>query len=355
MDISKKHKSVHGRALSERSRERFISTMLMGQYLRVCEVAGIARAQLLDGSGIAEADINPANGWVRREVAERLLRHRLRHWPDPVLGLHMAAVLEPTTAGLVGFMTLSCPSLLDLHNTIRDFSQLVTNAALTTMVHEPGCALWCIDVLAEDEQVLRHGVEWYLAACAALISRQAPRALLAVRIAHAPCLVAGQPHPEYAKHFSCPVFFNQGHSALVLDSHSLNNQSPIADVVVFESLREQAKMLLGQRDSGSGIIDRVRLELRAMLAEGNCSREEIAGRLGMSARHLHRQLQLEDSSYQLILDELRTEIARQRLESPACDVDELSAALCFSGAKSFSRWFLAQTGLTPVAFRRRAH
>ena len=73
----------------------------------------------------------------------------------------------------------------------------------------------------------------------------------------------------------------------------------------------------------------------------------------MSARHLHRQLQLEHSSYQSILDELREDIARQRLENPVCDVDELSAALGFSGAKSFSRWFLAKTGITPVAFRRR--
>ena len=353
MDITKRHINAHDRGARSRSGDKVVCAPLVRHFLRSCEALGIALEQLLAGAGITEAELNPPGGWVRHEVAERLLRYRLQQVPDPILGLRMATAIEPAMTGVVGFMTLCCPSLLELHNTVRDFGRLVSNVSTTWMVHEPGAALWCIDILSDDEHSLRHGAEWFLGAYAALISKQNPRALLAVHVGHEPSLLEGRPHPEYAKIFPCPIHFNQRRSALVLDPQYLNSQSPFADPVVYESLREQAKLLLGQLGSGSNIADRVRQELRLLLAEGKSSRDEVAARLGVSTRHLHRQLQIQNCSYQLILDELRAEIAQKQLCNPECDLDELSAELGFSGNKSFARWFIARLGLTPVEFRRR--
>jgi AraC-like DNA-binding protein len=322
-------------------------------YVRMCEEQGIARDRIMAASGLGEADIDPPSGWVRQQVIESLFRGRLRVSPDPMLGLHFAARMDPAKAGLLGFMALSCPSILDMYHSLRDFGGLVSNLFTTTLLHEPGLVLWCIDFRYHDTEVNRHSTEWVLSAFAALASRLDARSVLAVRMRHAPCLRDGRPHPEYAQAFACPVLFNPAQSALVLDPQRLSRPSPNGDPLVYEALCQQARRLLEQLVVESDIAGRVRREIRILLAAGHVSRDEVCARIGISSRHLHRQLRQQGSSYQHLLDELRLEAARQQLAGAAWDPDRVSAGLGFGSAKSFARWFVAKQGATPAEYRRR--
>jgi len=332
--------------------EGVICAPFINHYLLTCESQGIPRERMLATAGVAENELNPPDAWVQQSVVERLFHARLQLWPDPTLGLRFAAAMEPAKAGMLGFMTLSCPSILELHETLRDFGGLVSNIFSTGLLHQPGRVLWTIDFLYTDATIKRHSTEWVLAAFATLTNRLDPHALYEVHMSHAPVLVEGRPHPDYAAAFSCPVKFNQATSAVVLDPHSLNKPSPNGDPFVYETLCQQARLLLEQLGSGSNIADRVRREIRVLLAAGHVSRDEVCRRIGISNRHLHRQLQLQGCSYQTLLDELRIESARQQLAKPDCDLDRVSAELGFSSIKSFSRWFAAKQGATPAEFRR---
>ncbi len=331
-----------------------VNTLVLNHYVRICESEGISRQQLLSEIGATEKDLNPDDGWVRQKIIERLLRCRMTLWADPLLGLHMASALEPSVSGVLGYMTLCCPTLLDLHNTLREFGGLVSNLFTTSLIQKPGASLWTIDLAYHDEQLIRHSEEWFLGACALLIRRQNPQALRAVHIKHAPYMVEGMPHPEYQRLFCCPVHFHQQRSALLLDPQALNTLSPYADTMVFEMLKQQAKILSAQLGTPGNIVDRVRKELRVLLAEGKASRDAISHRIGISTRHLHRQLQHHHYSYQSILDELRLEFAHKHLARTDCHLDHLSLELGFSSAKSFSRWFVTKQGITPWEFKKTA-
>lgn len=322
-------------------------------YLLTAESRGIDRSQLLAAAGVRERDVSPASGWVTYPVVERLLSAHLAAWPDPVLGLHFAAAMEPTVSGVVGYMTLCCPTVQDLHSTFSEFGGLVSNLFSTRLSYQPGAVLWDVEVTYRQPDIVRQSVEWFLGASALLIRRLHPDAISSVRLPHSAPQSTGALPSIYERVFACPVRFGQPQAALVLDPQALTRPSPHASPLVFDVLRSQARQLVQQLGSSDSLQHRVRDELRALLAEGRASRDSVCQRIGISTRHLHRQLQQQGSSYQQLLDDLRGEFAHERLVGPAYDPDQLSADLGFSSTKSFTRWFTGRNGITPLEFRRR--
>ena len=95
-------------------------------------------------------------------------------------------------------------------------------------------------------------------------------------------------------------------------------------------------------------------KLRVLLAQGISSRDAVADSLGMSSRHLHRQLQAQGCHYQGILDELRSELAHKYLLQAHYDFDDIALLLGFSSARSFCRWFQQEMGITPSEFKQKS-
>lgn len=323
-------------------------------YLPLCAAHGVSRETWLDISGVSERDINPPSGWVSQAVIEKLFYSRLTREGEPLLGMQLATELDlsRTSVGLLGFLCLSCLSLEDLHYSFSQFGRLLSNVFSTRLVREPGAVFWCVDLLHRDELLIRDSTEWLLAALAQLIHRMDPQALQEVRLAHAPLLVRGKPHRHYKKAFPCPIQFSQSRSALVIDPKALRRKSVTGDATVFSALCKEAKILLEEVVTEQHIVDRVKHEIRSLLAEGQVSRAGVCQRIGISSRHLHRQLQINGCSYQSLLDDIRSESAMRNLAGSNPDIDQLSTDLGFSGAKSFSRWFQIRFGATPGGYRR---
>lgn len=331
-----------------------VSTPLVELYMRLCEERGMSRCELLMASGVSERELNPSGGWVAQSVLEKLFYARLEREPDPILGMHLATALDPSRAslGLLGFLCLSCPSIQDFHYTLAHFGRLISNIFSTDLVHEPGAVLWGVDLLYTEELLIRDNSEWFLAACAQLIHRMDSNALKEVHLKHPPLLVRGKPHRQYEKAFPCPVRFQQAKSSLVIDPKALSRPSATGDAVVFETLRKQAELLLDHVTPEQHIVDRVKQEIRQLLAGGKVSRTEVCRRIGVSSRHLHRQLGQYNSSYQILLDEVRSINAIKLLVNEAACLSEISTELGFSSVKSFSRWFQGHFGEPPGIYRR---
>lgn len=334
--------------------EGVMSAPFVRLYLILCAAHGVPRETWLESSDVSERDINPASGWVSQEVVEKLFYARLTGEGEPLLGMQLATELDlsRTSLGLLGFLCLSGLSLEDLHYSFSHFGRLLSNIFSTHLVHEPGAVFWYVDLLHRDELLIRDSTEWLLAAYAQLIHRMDPNAIEEVRLAHAPLLVNGKPHRHYKKAFPCSIRFHQSRSALVIDPKALKRMSSTGDATVFSALCKQAQILLDQIETEQHIIDRVKQEIQVLLAEGQVSRAEVCRRIGISSRHLHRQLQANNCSYQSLLDDIRSESAVLNLACSNPDIDQLSSDLGFSGAKSFSRWFQGRFGVTPGGYRR---
>lgn len=80
--------------------------------------------------------------------------------------------------------------------------------------------------------------------------------------------------------------------------------------------------------------------------------DEAANALFMSGRSLARRLSAEGTSFQKIKDDMRRDLAIQRLVKTRDSIGQIASLVGFDNLPSFHRAFLAWTGSTPKAYRR---
>ncbi|UCV11947.1 AraC family transcriptional regulator [Dechloromonas denitrificans] len=99
------------------------------------------------------------------------------------------------------------------------------------------------------------------------------------------------------------------------------------------------------------MVIRVRDLLRAALPD-TLSLENIADRLHLSPRTIHRRLDEEGSSFRGIKDALRRDMALARLTKTRDSIAQVAADLGYADTSAFYRAFVEWTGMAPVHYRR---
>lgn len=78
--------------------------------------------------------------------------------------------------------------------------------------------------------------------------------------------------------------------------------------------------------------------------------DAVAMELAMSTRSIQRALQDEGTSYQLLLDDVRRELAIRHLAVPGTSATQVAFLTGFSEPSAFARAFRRWTGSTPGAY-----
>ena len=103
------------------------------------------------------------------------------------------------------------------------------------------------------------------------------------------------------------------------------------------------------------LAERVREALRASLSNNRClTAQQCATELGISVRSMQRRLKTIDLSFSTIVDEVRYDLAKQRLLHSSDTIDEIGRSLGFSTQESFIRAFTRWSNMSPGEFRRRS-
>ena len=108
---------------------------------------------------------------------------------------------------------------------------------------------------------------------------------------------------------------------------------------------------LSELDATSCMTERVASVLLEMLPSGQSSISEVAAKLALSARTLQRQLQNESTSYKVVLNQTRNQLAQHYLLQTQLPLDEISFLLGFQDGNSFNRAFAVWMGTTPGEYR----
>lgn len=100
------------------------------------------------------------------------------------------------------------------------------------------------------------------------------------------------------------------------------------------------------------MVFRVRDLLRDALPD-NLSLDDVANRLHVSPRTLHRRLEEEGAGFRTIKDAIRRDLAIARLTKTRQPIAGLAADLGYADTSAFYRAFVAWSGMSPEHFRRR--
>ncbi|MGH8455084.1 MAG: helix-turn-helix domain-containing protein, partial [Nevskiales bacterium] len=158
---------------------------------------------------------------------------------------------------------------------------------------------------------------------------------------------------EFRTFFMAPIEFGARENSFLIPLELARRPLPMANPALARQNDQVVMEYLAQFD-GARISEKVRAELITRLPAGEPSRADVATALHFSEKTLQRRLRDEDSSYQVILDETRRELAQQYLREGRVSVCEITFRLGFSDQSSFTRAFKRWTGRAPGEFRTKA-
>jgi AraC-like DNA-binding protein len=153
----------------------------------------------------------------------------------------------------------------------------------------------------------------------------------------------------YRRFFGAPLVFDAQHSAVLFDERWLDEPVKGSDPALHAAFAE----LVGEKQAAEALplADKVRRVLRRMVLAGTASSERVAFLFAMSRRSLHRGLQADGTSLQMLVNEIRFEVARQLMNETDMPAGEIAAVLHYADASAFSRAFKAWSGTSPRDWR----
>jgi AraC-like DNA-binding protein len=157
----------------------------------------------------------------------------------------------------------------------------------------------------------------------------------------------------YEAHFGCPARFDARHNAIVFRRADLDRPFLTHNPELWATVAPQLEAELAQALASRAIGEQVKGILKPLLAGRRPGIEDVAQELRVSRRTLQRRLAEAGTTFQLLMQEARRELARHYLLHSSLALNETAYLLGYEDAHSFFRAFHDWEGSPPGAWRAR--
>jgi AraC-like DNA-binding protein len=193
------------------------------------------------------------------------------------------------------------------------------------------------------------GLEVWHAFCGWLTGRR----LEAEEVRVAAPFVSQDYHNALSAVFNCPLFFDAEENTLTFPRKALERRLVHTPDSLAEFLDGIVYHLIAAETAPASTSAAIKSLVSIDMARGMPSFTAVADSLHMSESSLRRRLQKENTSYQALKDEIRCDVAIDKLLNEELSVADLAEYLGFTEPSSFVRSFKGWTGQTPRAYRER--
>jgi AraC-like DNA-binding protein len=149
--------------------------------------------------------------------------------------------------------------------------------------------------------------------------------------------------------FGRAVRFNQDFNGLVCLAEDLDRPRDAGDQVAAGFARKYLEAAL--TDRAETMQKTCRGVMLALLPSGACTVQEVGRFLRVDRRTVHRRLAAEGLTFAQLLDQVRTDLARQHLRESDLPLLEVAQLLGFATPSSFSHWFRRMFGCSASEWR----
>lgn len=310
---------------------------------------GVNADNLLKEVGLKRADVADPATRIPYAVVLGLIERAATTLGDASYGLRLGAAQEPRDGGLLAFVILNSPTLLDAIANLQRYFHVVgegeeievdrTGQHVVLRFRETDPAL----------RGLRHNSE-YLAATIVRACRDMTRKRISPVRAE---FMHGKPNAKvaYADYLGCPVKFHAEWDALIYDAETMRLPVIGADGKLFKVLELACRQILGPTPKKQDIVHDVRELMIDGLAKGTVHFDSIAGKLNMSSKTLERRLADRGTTFSALLEAVRCEIAKHHLSKTDVRLEQIAYLTGYSEPAALVRAFKRWTGMTPMKFR----
>lgn len=316
-------------------------------------VFGEARRQGLDDDTLLRAAGMAAEELQRErwpvDHITRLWRAAAHLSQDPSFGLKAGAQVGPASFNVVSFIVQSAPTLRQALTVVQKYQRLISDGGRIQLLAGPQSSWVVYHPRQGDLAFSPHQIEAVLAAVFSFARWLAPQGLQArgVCFSHA----ALGPLPFYRQVFRCPIDFEQAYNGILLDNAVLDLPLPQADAQLAHVHALHAETQLRALTAPAPTPVLLKQWLSSHWGPPVPTRAEAAAALGLSEKTLSRRLQAQGTTYADMVDDMRRELALQRVMQAQWPLKDIAEQLGYASLAPFYRAFDRWTGLTPIQYR----
>ena len=320
---------------------------------RALQVYGVEAESLMREAGIDPTLVRDPEQRVAVVNMWKLWRLCVERTGNDAFGLQVAATLYPTHLNAMVFALQASATLREALQRLERYVRVVTTIAEIRVVEgEQEVALLLGSDSMASAQRPYYPVDAFMGVLfrtfRELLGECAAGGLREVRL----CRPVPQQLGEFERFFTAPLHFGAPANVLLMDAGLLDRPLPAANSMIAGMNEQLLREYLG-RMRNEQVSLHVRREIIALLGSDQLGLEQIAGRLNMSGRNLHRKLAEEGTSFKELQDEIRHDLALRYLSTSAMSLNQVAFSLGFIDQSSFNRAFKRWTGDSPGQYRRR--
>lgn len=269
---------------------------------------------------------------------------------DPCFGLRTAEYWHPSHFGTIGYAMMASSTVRNGLERLMRYHRVVSDARFGELREDK--VRGCLDVKLNwsEERPWTPAREdgaltYILSSCRLNSNKQLdPRRVEMTHNQHQ-CL------ERYEKFFNCRVDLNRPAPLISFSLSDVDRQLRSGDEYLAQ-LHDNIMEDYISRLSEVRLIRSVQKVLATQLPAGPVTVDAVARELGMSTRKLQRDLKLEGTTYQELLNGTRKELAQRYVKDTHNDLTEVAFILGFADLSTFSRSFKRWTGLSPSRYRK---
>ena len=317
--------------------------------LEYLENEGFDLETILDRVGLPRSALEDAKARFPQGKLEALWQVASEATGDPAIALRVSTLVKANTLGIIGYLASASESVRSSLELVKDLTPLLWEGVECDLENDGEVAFFRCSTGSHPQT--SHFTMEYAIGLTVTMSRMigATRSdPLEARFSYSAPAYAD----EYERILRLPIRFDAGEDGVLFPVSMMDSLNPSADAALRKLLEQYAADQLARIPTSARFSQRIRACILSMLPLGSLSADTVAAQFSMSNRTLRRHLQEEATSYQEILDEVRTELARHYLTKEKRGIDEVAFLLGFSDPSAFTKAFRRWTGQTPADFVR---
>jgi AraC-like DNA-binding protein len=327
-----------------------LSSGFVSAFLNAAEVAPSETDLLLDQAGIPPDTLHNGEGRVTEDQFATLYRLLAVKLDDELPNL-LSHPLRGGAMKIAGLCVIDAPTIEIVLKRYTRLQRMIIHDFEMHFVRGPELSTLLIKEPASGRRCKTMGIEMNLKVIHGFLSWLVGREVPLIRLDFA------FEKPAYADEFQNlfpgPVFFDQPCSQLVFESRqmSLRVQRNAGDLRQYLARLPRDWLFVRMKER---LLSHQVREYLLRYGMGRAQVEQVAIALNVSVRTLCRRLEDENTAFQQVKDDVRRDIAIDRLTNSNAAMSIIASELGFNDASSFHRAFRAWTGMTPSAYRQAA-
>ena len=306
---------------------------------------------LLRKVGLQKADLSSPENRLPQTQVLNLIEGAASLSGDASYGLRLGVSRQARNYGVLGFIALNSPTLMDAMINMRRFYKVAREGGDFEIESKGEQVALRFRVSDPTLRGLRHNSEFLAATIVRGCRDLTCQSIVPIRAE----FIHGEPGEgvEYANILGCPVEFGAEWDAVIYAAETTRLPVKGADSKLLQILEVACQKLLGPSPGTGDLVREVRQLIIERLPKGAASIDAIAGELNMSSKTLERRLADRGQSFSALLDGTRFNAVKHYLEETDMRLSQVAYLAGYTEPAALVRAFRRWTGDTPMRFRER--